>query len=215
MRDAANPRPGYLGQLISRQAARPTGLLGRFIGRVMVKDTRTTNEAALELLDPQPGERILELGFGQGRTITQLVRMGATVVGVEVSETMRAQAAARSRRAIADGRVELLVGDGVTLPLDDDIADGAITAHTIYFWPQPDVTMSEVRRVLRPGARFVIAFRAGEAEIPSRLDPAVYDFRTTDDVVGLLADAGFADVDVHRRPQVSPDYRWIHATNPS
>lgn len=208
---ANTERPGFVGRLISRQAGRPTGLLGRLIGRAMVKDTRETNEVALELLAPRPDETVLEIGFGQGRTIERLVEMGAKVVGVEVSDTMKSQATARNRSAVADGRVELHVGDGIRLPVSDAIADAAVTAHTIYFWPEPAMTMGEIQRVLRPGGRFVIAFRAGEEDAPARFDPAVYDFHDTDEVVGLVKGAGFADVEVEKRPDAEPHYRWITA----
>ncbi len=211
MGDGTGRRPGRLWQLISRQAARPSGLVGRVIGRVMVKDTRSTNEVALELLAPELGDRILEIGFGQGRTVGRLVELGATVVGVEVSDTMRAQARARNRRAVEAGTVELLIGDGIRLPLDDQSVDGALTAHTIYFWPDPELTLGEVRRVLRPRGRFVIGFRAGDEDAPARLDPEVYDFPTTDTVVDRLRAAGFGAIETTRRPDIDPAYRWIVA----
>ncbi len=215
MTDPTRERPGFIGRLISRQAGRPTGLVGRFIGRAMIRDTRDTNEAALDLLAVQKGEAVLEIGFGQGRTIERLVGVGATVVGVEVSETMRSQATARNRTAVRDGRVELLVGDGVRLPVEDATADAALTAHTIYFWPEPATTMGEINRALRPGGRFVIAFRAGEEEVPARFDPDVYEFLDTGTVAGLVEDAGFIDVEVVRRPNVDPGYRWNTARRSS
>jgi ubiquinone/menaquinone biosynthesis C-methylase UbiE len=103
------------------------------------------------------------------------------------------------------------VSDGIRLPVGDETADAAITAHTIYFWPEPVTTMGEIHRVLRPGGRLVIAFRAGEEDAPARLDPAVYDFHDTDTVVGFVEGAGFVDVEVATRPDVEPHYRWITA----
>src|SRR3990170_8922352 len=77
-----------LTRYLSEQAAHPHGLGGPLIGRLWVKETAKTNDAALDLLAPGPGEDILEIGFGPGRTLGLLVERGARVTGVDVSQEM-------------------------------------------------------------------------------------------------------------------------------
>jgi hypothetical protein len=55
-------------EFIARQAAHPRGLLGRLLFRLMAAETVAVNERTLELLAPEPSNRILEIGFGHGRT---------------------------------------------------------------------------------------------------------------------------------------------------
>jgi hypothetical protein len=56
-------------EFIARQSSRPRGLVGRLLGHVMAIETASLNSQALELLGLQPSDRLLEVGFGHGRTI--------------------------------------------------------------------------------------------------------------------------------------------------
>jgi hypothetical protein len=60
-------QPGSIGRLRSRQAGHPSGLLGRIVGRVMVKDTSAANDAALEMLRFDRPCTVVDIGSGQSR----------------------------------------------------------------------------------------------------------------------------------------------------
>jgi SAM-dependent methyltransferase len=176
---------------LSEQAARPHGLGGPLIGRLWVRETAKTNDAALDLLAPRPGEDVLEIGFGPGRTLGLLANLGARVTGVDVSEEMVSLAGRRNSELIRSGAATLHRGDGVRLPVDDDSQDAVLSVHNLYFWPEPEVTIAEIARVLRPGGRLLVVFRGREHPLPGRLDPAVYRDVTTDQCTAWLADVGF------------------------
>ena len=76
---------------IARQSARPSGLLGRVIAGVMARETADLNERALRLLGPSPFDRVLEVGFGHGRTIERLAN--AVYNGPSISRFESYQAA--------------------------------------------------------------------------------------------------------------------------
>jgi arsenite methyltransferase len=192
-----------VGRYLSRQASGPRGVVGRLMARIWVNETAAVNDVALELLAPGKDERVCEIGFGPGRTVQRLAAAGAEVVGVEVSSAMVATAARRSAAAIAAGRVQLVEGNGTVVPVADDSLDGALGVHTIYFWPDPAATLTDLARALRPGGRLVLAFRAGEHPLPARFDPAVYHVPTTTEVSRWLHGAGFTDVVVERRPHLA------------
>jgi len=156
----------------------------------------------------------VEIGCGPGRALGWLAADGATVVGVDVSPTMLATARRRNAHLVAGGRLELLLGDGIALPLPDDAVDGVVGVHTIYFWPDPAATFGEAARVLRPGGRLVLAYRAGEHPLPRRLDPSVYHAPTTEQLTKWLDAAGFAHVDVRWRPDVEHGVAWVTAVLP-
>lgn len=188
---AAGDGPGWLGRFRSRQSGHPSGWVGRFFGRVMVTATAPANDRAIELLALDAPEVVLDVGCGQGRTLAELVRLGHRAVGVDPSVTMVRQARARNRSACRRGDVEVLHGDGRLVPLADDSVDHALTAHTVYFMPDPATTFAEMARVLRPGGRFVVACHRGDDPLPSWADPAVYHPPTAAELRTWLARAGF------------------------
>jgi ubiquinone/menaquinone biosynthesis C-methylase UbiE len=198
MTPSERKQPGLLGAAISRQASAPHGLLGHIIGRIWIKETAAANDAALDLLAPSPGEHIVEIGHGPGRTIGLLAQRGAQVTGIEVSDLMLTAASRRNAAAIRDGQVRLLRGDGTHLPLPDHTADAALAVHTTYFWAKPDVTLAEICRILRPGGRLVLAIRDTDHPIPRRLDPVIYQMRSVDQLTAILHTAGFPNVATHR-----------------
>ena len=191
MTTSTSSRPGFIGRLRSRQSGHPSGPLGRIVGRLMVKDTADTNDRALAKLDLTHPRTILDVGFGQGRTAAVLVRAGHHVLGVDSSPTMVSQATARNRAACRDGRARLHHGDGITIPFSDNSADAAITAHTIYFMPDPAATIADIARVLRPGGTLAIACRTSDDKTPAWLDPNIYHIRTADEITAILRAAGF------------------------
>ena len=188
-------------EFVARQSACPSGLLGRLIGHVMARETVTANETALELLELQPADHVLEVGFGHGATIARVAAAvsGGRVAGVDPSAEMCRMAGRRNRRAVASGRVELRRGSVEALPHLDRTFDKVLTVHTLYFWPDLATPFREIARVLKVGGRLVLAHRTdrgAERDFP----PAVYSFRDDDEVAGALRQAGLVCADlVHRR----------------
>jgi SAM-dependent methyltransferase len=195
MNTIVRTRPGVVGRLRSRQSGLPTGLFGRIIGRAIVRATAESNDRALAELDLTEPRTVLDVGFGQGRTATSLLRHGHRVIGVDASPTMVKQATARNRVACRDGRATLRHGDGITIPFPHDSADAAITAHTIYFMPDPAATMSDIARVLRPGGTLVVACRTSDTTTPAWMDPEVYRIPSADDILAMLQAAGFKHIE--------------------
>ena len=208
------PRPNLIGRIRSRQAGHPSGLLGRIIGRAMVKDTASSNDRCLELLELTVPRTVLEVGFGQGRTTAKLARQGHRVVGVEVSDTMVNQATARNRRACREGRTELVGGNGITIPFETDTADSAFTAHTIYFMAEPHTTVNEIARILKPGGRLVVACRVGDDEMPAWMDRTVYRIPTIEQIREILGSAGFEQVVHHAGDDSGHHTHWFVADLP-
>ena len=126
-------------EFIARQSSRPRGLVGRLLGHVMAIETASLNSEALGLLALQPSDRLLEVGFGHGRTI----RLAAAqvpqgfVAGVDVSEDMVRMAQRRCVELVGKGLVELTVGDSRRLPYVDTSFDKVLSVHRIYFWKEP------------------------------------------------------------------------------
>lgn len=105
----------------------------------------------VELLAPQPGERILDLGCGTGHLTAQIAAVGADVVGFDSSPEMIDQA----RRAHPAIRFEL--GDARTFSFGEGY--DAVFSNAVLHWvKQPEQAVASVRAALRPGGRFVAEF---------------------------------------------------------
>ena len=101
----------------------------------------------LEWLDAKAAEYILDLGCGDGQLTKRLGTTGASVVGVDASPEM--VAAARERGVAAD------VGDAEALPYARNTFDAVFSNAALHWVRDQDAMMADVRRVLKPGGRFV------------------------------------------------------------
>lgn len=103
----------------------------------------------VDLLAPRAGERILDLGCGDGALTATLVERGATVTGVDASPAMVAAARARGLDArVMDGQA-----------LDFDGAFDAVFSNAALHWmPRQDLVAAGVHRALKPGGRFAAEF---------------------------------------------------------
>lgn len=112
---------------------------------------------AVAELAPAPGARILDACCGTGDLAFHLVRTDPTltVVGADFCEPMLAGARKRALREDRDGRVTFVEGDAMALPFADATFDGATMGFSMRNVVDIVATLREIRRVLKPGSRFV------------------------------------------------------------
>ena len=164
-------------------------------------------ERGLALLDVQPGESVLEIGFGTGHSLIALaesVGEGGQVKGIDISTGMRDVALDRISKAGYEQRIEALVADVPPIPEGLGPFDAVSMSFTLeLFGPQaiPRV-LAECRRVLKPGGRIGVVSMATVApgEKESLLEktyvwmhthfPHIVDCRPVP-LETLLTDAGF------------------------
>jgi SAM-dependent methyltransferase len=103
-------------------------------------------QPVLDLLAPERGERILDLGCGDGALTARIAEAGAEVTGLDASESMVAAAKARGLTALR--------GDGAAMPLSGPF-DAVFSNAALHWMTRPDAVLAEVARLLRPGGRFV------------------------------------------------------------
>ena len=101
--------------------------------------------AALDLLDPQPGERILDIGCGEGTLTTRIAERGAVVLGIDNSPDMIAAARAKGVDA------QLVAAEDIQFVAEFDAAFSNATLHWVL---AKDQAARAIFRALKPGARF-------------------------------------------------------------
>src|SRR5512142_1254530 len=143
------------------QAHHPRGAAGRVTGWVFAHrpSNRQRNRWVVSLLVVRPTDRVLEIGFGPGVAIAELVRAGAGhVYGVDHSGVMLRQASRHNATAIRAGRVTLIRASVDQIPpaLDGPF-DVILAVNSLGFWPAPAERLAELRRRLAPGGRIAIA----------------------------------------------------------
>jgi len=140
---------------LARQLAAPSGIGGRLVGGLMDVANRKPLARSIAALAPRAGEHILDLGAGTGAGTARLLRAGARVTAIDHSPLMVETVRRRFRPEIDAGRVVAHQGDFAALPIVDDSVDAVLAVNILYFWHDADRIIAELRRVLRPGGRFV------------------------------------------------------------
>jgi len=97
--------------------------------------------------------RVVEVGFGSGANVPYYPSAVEQVFAIDPALVGRKLAA--KRLAASSVPVEFVGLDGAAIPLDDASVDNALSTWTLCTIPDVDVALQEVRRVLRPGGRFV------------------------------------------------------------
>ena len=161
-------------------------------------------DAAVDMLDPQPGEQILEIGPGTGRALARIAMSAGprgSVLGIDLSARMLAISAHRLASLAEPSSARLASGDARALPLGCAGFDAVFMSFTLeLFDPQGGKqVLAECSRVMRRSGRLVVVslWRADQPnlavrayEIGHRMFPAVLDCRPID-LEGMLRNAGF------------------------
>jgi SAM-dependent methyltransferase len=163
----------------------------------------------LALLDPQPGEHILDLGCGDGVLTEKLVEAGTTVVGVDSSETMIDAAKARG--------LDAHVLDGQSLRFDAEF-DAVFSNAALHWMLDFEDVARGVLRALKPGGRFV-GEMGGQGNVATirmglRAELLRRGYRVPDEdpqwypgiaeFCSVYEGAGFVDVDAKLIPRPTP-----------
>jgi len=168
-------------------------------------------QPVLDLLQPQTGERILDLGCGDGVLTERLAASGARVVGVDSSEDM--VAAARHRG------LDARVADATNLSFYEEF--DAVFSNAVLHWIKrdPDAAISSVYHALRHPGRFVgemgghgcvaavtvaLIFALGKRGITNAASVCPWYFPTVDDYTARLERAGFVAETVKLIPRPTP-----------
>ena len=183
-------------------ARKPKGIMGRMTLNRMNEGAHAALAGwALSDFDFGDTVRALDIGCGGGANIARLLKCCDHVTGLDYSRTAVSMSSAFNSAAVAQKRCEVVRGDVAALPFDDDSFELATAFETVYFWPDIVNSFRQVRRVLKPGGRFLIV-NESDGEDPTYLEwESVIEgmhVYSAGDIENHLRAAGFSNISVTR-----------------
>ena len=159
------------------------------------------NALTLDSLALGESDRLLEVGFGSGYLLEQVLarRLCRQVAGVDVSPDMVEQVTRRLRRYVKLGEAHVRQGDIESMPFADDEFTALCSVNTLYFWRDPARALAECRRVLEPAGRIVLCFNSKRdlEQWPGHVHG--FSLYELSEVESLLAAAGFSGIATRTR----------------
>jgi SAM-dependent methyltransferase len=125
----------------------------------------------VSLLEPKPGERILDLGCGTGHLTAEIAATGASMLGIDASPAMIAQA----RQNFPKLSFQLV--DAAEFR-SESLFDAVFSNAALHWMPDPDRVAAAVAGVLKPGGRFVgeLGGKGNIAAIAGAIRSDIYNY---------------------------------------
>ncbi|MFM9951547.1 MAG: class I SAM-dependent methyltransferase [Saprospiraceae bacterium] len=151
-------------KLMAKQLRLPSGLLAKLTGNRMNQSNELLYHLTLENLKIKDGDRILEIGFGNGKFFSKLNAKAKNlkITGIDHSPEMVAEAVRINKNLHKSGTMNVIVGSSDAMPFDTESFDKIFCINVIYFWEDPALHLKEILRVLKPGGYFCTGFRPKE-----------------------------------------------------
>jgi phosphatidylethanolamine/phosphatidyl-N-methylethanolamine N-methyltransferase len=151
---------------VARAYARWAPVYDLVFGAVFERGRRAVIAAAERACGPQGG-RILEVGVGTGISLPDYARVNR-IVGIDISEPMLRKAQARVAEHKLSNVEALALMDAARLALPDRSFDAVVAQYVITAVPDPEATLDEFARVIRPGGEIVLVNHIGAEHGPRR-----------------------------------------------
>lgn len=185
---------------------RPQGLGGELMVAMMNLGHRALANWGLSFLELAPDARVLDCGCGGGANLKKLLKQcpQGIVKGIDYSAVSVEKARTLNETAVREGRCVVWQGSVEQIIFARDWFDAVTAFETVYFWPNLPHCLREVHRVLKPGGTLLICNECGgenpKDEKWTRIVSGMTVYNGTQ-LQGLLEQAGFRDVQIHRHPK--------------
>ena len=181
---------------------KPKGKLGNIQLKSMNKEHTPVSLWGLKHLDIQSDDVILDVVCGGGININRMAGKAKKVYGVDYSIESVKLSREVNQEYIQQGKVEVLEGNVQALPFEDDRFDIVTAFETIYFWPDIEKCFGEVKRVLKPGGKFLIGMESnGSDNLVMKVSEKLIDMTVYNDeeVTRFLENNDYSEITVYLR----------------
>ena len=147
---------GKFTEYIGEQFGNPHGFIGKICCVIMNVINRAMYKKTVSLLDIEPDESVLDIGYGNGYLLELIYKKTkANLYGIDISEDMKIQATKRNKKPLNDGKLFLGIGDCCNLKYTDDFFSAVTSINTVYFWTDTLKGLVEIHRILKKDASFL------------------------------------------------------------
>ena len=186
--------------------AKPTGKAGADMLRYMNEEHSDLTLWALDLLDYDNKDRVLDVGCGGGATLRLLRERipDGHLTGVDYSDVSVTLSRELNADLIATGKMEIVAGSVTNLPFENDSFNKIVTVESFYFWPDPVECLREVQRVLIPQGVFLLVseiYERPDLTPHCRRNISKYNMNVPgiDEFTDMFDSAGFSRTTVHTK----------------
>jgi ubiquinone/menaquinone biosynthesis C-methylase UbiE len=191
---------------IAGQLRKPEGEEGIRTGKWMNTGNVHINRDAIHALAVSGNDNILEIGMGNGFFVQEIVSTDPSIkyTGVDFSHTMIREAVSINQSWIQSGQVQFAEAGANNLPFSSGAFNKIFTVNTLYFWDDAPKVLQELKRVLQPGGRLIIAIRPRRLMINYPFTE--YGFRLYDknELARLLEENRFSEIKIFENQE--PDF---------
>jgi ubiquinone/menaquinone biosynthesis C-methylase UbiE len=144
---------------LGRQLMKPSGEIGLQVAENMNVTNAKLYAFVLSHMQIKDNDKILEIGFGNGKTIPQFFAINPTIkfYGVDFSEIMCAKAISLNKEF--EKSIHISCQNAMNMSFDNEFFDRIVTLNTIYFWENIERQLAEMKRVLRKNGQLIIGYR--------------------------------------------------------
>ena len=133
-------------------------------------------QMGIQALDVQPGERLLEIGFGTGQCLLDFARQGGPggfVCGIDLSDGMALVAQERLAKAGQSARVGITLADAARAPFREESFNAIFMSFTLELFDTPEIpkVLDQCHRILVPGGRLALVsmIKTSQPAFPERI----------------------------------------------
>ncbi|MCU0428676.1 MAG: class I SAM-dependent methyltransferase [Cytophagaceae bacterium] len=179
------------------QLRKPQGDAGIAIAEWMNINNRKMNLDAIDFLGLKENDRVLEIGMGNGYFVPTVLQQapGIFYTGYDYSALMVEESIRLNQTQVASGQAHFMAGSVEELPWKEPTFSNIFTVNTMYFWENPLLVLTSIKKILLPDATFTIANRS--KRVMEKLPVTQYNFRLFEaaEVTELVKQAGFTLVE--------------------
>lgn len=180
-----------LTEFLIKQSQKPSGLIGRVITKIWSFYFKKLSLWAIKQTTISDNYRILEIGYGGGSTIKNLLALNKNleIHGIDISKESYRTAQRVHSDSIRKGSVQLKIGNVENMPYQNNYFDRIFAIQTHIFWKDIKKSFQEVYRVLPSNSTLIIA---SEKE---KIHYHMTDYRTSHEFSQLLTSIGFSKIE--------------------
>ena len=182
--------------LLAKQLGYPSGIFGRLVMKLLNKSNAEMNDLTFTKLNVQPGDFILEIGFGGGYLLDKIAtsRIPSLIAAIDPKIDVIKMGNKKFKQQIAQKYIELKQASAESLPYDNRYFDKICTVNTIYFWSDPKLVLDECNRVLKLNGKIVISYNSSAFLEKTKLTQHGFKTYEPENLELLMESSGFRNI---------------------